>query len=84
MLEGASKFIAIGVCVASLFAACGGSSSSVNDCPSYVVVPDAGVSGFSSVGEWQAGAVCAQYCADSYSVCQLASPTSIKCQAAGG
>ena len=57
-----------------------GSGSSATDCPSYVVVPDGGASGFSSVGEWRTDAVCAQYCHADYPVCQLATPTSVKCQ----
>jgi hypothetical protein len=59
---------------------CGGSGSSVTDCPSYVVVPDGGANGFSSVGEWRTDAVCAQYCQADYPVCQLATATSVKCQ----
>ena len=43
-------------------ASCGGNGSSVTDCPSYVVVPDGGPNGFSSVGEWRTDSVCAQYC----------------------
>jgi len=65
---------------ATLASGCGGTGSSVTDCPSYVVVPDAGVSGFSAVGEWRTDAVCAEYCATDYPVCQLASATSVKCQ----
>lgn len=61
-------------------ASCGGSGSSVTDCPSYVVVPDGGTNGFSSVGEWRTDSVCAQYCQADYPVCQLATPTSVKCQ----
>jgi hypothetical protein len=59
---------------------CGGSGSSVTDCPSYVVVPDGGASGFSSVGEWRTDGVCAQYCQADYPVCQLATANSVKCQ----
>ena len=40
-------------------ASCGGCGSSVTDCPSYIVVPDGGANGFSSVGEWRTDAVCA-------------------------
>ena len=65
---------------AATAAACGGSGNSVTNCPSYIVVPDAGVSGFSDVGEWRTDAVCAQYCGTDYPVCQLASATSVKCQ----
>lgn len=68
------------VCGAVLALGCGGTSSSVTDCPSYVVVPDAGVTGFSAVGEWRSDAVCARYCDMTYPVCQLASATSVKCQ----
>ena len=59
---------------------CDGSTSSVTDCPSYIVVPDGGASGFSAVGEWRTDAVCAQYCQADYPVCQLATATSVKCQ----
>lgn len=59
---------------------CGGFGSSATDCPSYIVVPDAGVTGFSGVGEWRTDAVCAQFCAADYFVCQLTSATSVKCQ----
>jgi|GEM_PF-5755604 len=61
------------------FAGCGGSSGAT-DCPSYVVVPDASVEGFSAVGEWRIDAVCAQYCSADYPVCQLLSAASVKCQ----
>lgn len=70
----------VGLFGAILAAGCGGMSSSATNCPSYVVVPDAGVSGFSTVGEWRTDSVCAQYCDADYPVCQLASATSIKCQ----
>jgi hypothetical protein len=73
-------FRILAICGTALAVGCGGSGSSVTDCPSYVVVPDAGVTGFSSVGEWRTDAVCAQYCAMDYPVCQLASATSVKCQ----
>ena len=49
-------------------------------CPSYVVVPDGGATGFSSVGEWRTDAVCARYCQADYPVCQLATMTAVKCQ----
>jgi hypothetical protein len=65
---------------AILAVGCGGTVSSVSDCPSYVVIPDAGVGGFSTVGEWRTDAVCAQYCDADYPVCQLVSATSVKCQ----
>jgi hypothetical protein len=61
-------------------AGCGGTVNSDTNCPLYIVVPDAGLSGFSAVGEWRTDAVCAQYCATDYPVCQLASATSVKCQ----
>jgi hypothetical protein len=61
-------------------AGCGGTGNSVTNCPSYIVVPDAGVSGFSAVGEWRTDAVCTQYCGTDYPVCQFASATSVKCQ----
>ncbi len=68
-------------CSVVLFVAnCGGSATSVTDCPSYIVTPDGGASGFSSVGEWRIDAVCAQYCQSEYPVCQLATATSVKCQ----
>ena len=68
-------------CFVFLFVAnCGGAVASVTDCPSYVVTPDGGVNGFSSVGEWRTDAVCAQYCQSDYPVCQLATATSVKCQ----
>jgi hypothetical protein len=70
----------LALCGATLAAGCGGTTSSVTDCPSYVVVPDAAVTGFSAVGEWRSDAVCVQYCATDYPVCQLAAATSIKCQ----
>ncbi|MFL5306081.1 MAG: hypothetical protein ACJ8F1_12760 [Polyangia bacterium] len=61
-------------------ASCGGSAKSVTDCPSYVVTPDAGVTGFTSIGEWRTDTICAQYCQPDYPVCQLATATSVKCQ----
>jgi len=66
--------------VSMAVASCGGGGSSVTDCPSYVVVPDGGANGFSSVGEWHTDSVCARYCQADYPVCQLATPTSVKCQ----
>jgi hypothetical protein len=83
MLEGASRLVAIWVCAVALFTGCGGTNN-VTPCPSYLVVPDAGVSGFSSVGEWRADSVCAQYCDNTHPTCQLVSPTSVKCQAGCG
>jgi hypothetical protein len=65
---------------ATFVAGCGGTGSSVPYCPWYLVVPDAGVSGFSNVGEWRTDAVCAQYCDADYPVCQLVSATTVKCQ----
>jgi hypothetical protein len=58
--------------------ACGSSSEST--CPFYLVTPEAGVTGFSSVGEWRTDAVCAQYCQNDYPVCQLSTPNTVKCQ----
>lgn len=75
-----TSVVAFWYAIAAAVASCGGSRSSVIDCPSYVVVPDAGASGFSSVGEWRTGAVCAQYCQADFPVCQLMTPTSVKCQ----
>jgi predicted amidohydrolase len=66
--------------VAVIVANCDGSGTSVTDCPSYIVVPDGGATGFSSVGEWRTDAVCAQYCQADFPVCQLATATSVKCQ----
>jgi len=60
--------------------ACESEGTSQSDCPSYVVTPDAGISGFSSVGEWRTDSVCTQFCGSDYPVCQLATPTSVKCQ----
>ena len=80
MVKGWLRLLAIWLCAVSSLASCGGMSSSVTDCPSYLVVVDDGVSGFSSVGEWRIDAVCSQYCAADYPVCQLASPMSVKCQ----
>ena len=78
MLRRVLRFAAL--CGATLAIGCGGTGSSVTNCPSYLVVPDAGVSGFSTVGEWRTDAVCAQYCETDYPVCQLVSATSVKCQ----
>jgi len=75
-----SRLLALCWSIAAAGVGCGGSNSGVNDCPSYVVVADAGVSGFSSVGEWRTDEVCAQYCQADYWVCQLATATSVKCQ----
>ena len=66
--------------IAAAVARCGGSGSSATDCPSYVVVQDSRASDFSSVGEWRTDTVCAKYCQADYPVCQLATPTSVKCQ----
>lgn len=66
--------------VSMTVASCGGSGSSVTDCPSYVVVPDGGANGFSSVGEWRTDSVCTHYCQADYPVWQLATSTSVKCQ----
>jgi len=66
------------VCVA--VASCGGIGSSATDCPSYLVVPDGGPHGFSSVGDWRTDSVCAQYCTADYFVCQLATVTTVRCQ----
>jgi hypothetical protein len=63
-----------------LLSACGGSSSE-STCPSYVVTPDGGVMGFSEVGEWHSDdAVCRQYCESDYTVCQMKTATTVKCQ----
>ena len=66
--------------IAAVVASGCGSGGSAIDCPSYLVVPDSGASGFSSIGEWRTDAVCTQYCQADYPVCQLATPTSVKCQ----
>jgi len=76
----ASRLFALWYFVGAAGVSCGGSTSSVTDCPSYIVVSDAGASGFSAVGEWRTDAVCAQYCQADYPVCQLATATSVKCQ----
>jgi len=68
------------VALFGVIAGCGGSGSSAPDCPAYVVVADAGVDGFSAVGEWRIDAVCTQYCSADYPVCQLLSAASVKCQ----
>lgn len=78
MLGQILRFVAL--CGAALTIGCGGTDSSVTECPSYVVVPDGGVTGFSSMGEWRTDAVCAQYCDKDHPVCQLVSATSVKCQ----
>lgn len=59
---------------------CDGNVGSVTDCPSYVVVLDGGAHGFSSLGEWRTDSVCTNYCHADHPVCQLATPTSVKCQ----
>jgi len=56
--------------------------SSATDCPSYVVHPDGGVSGFTSLGEWRSDQLCASYCRRDYLVCQQLTATSVKCQEA--
>lgn len=71
---------ALSCSVPFVVASCGATDSSVTDCPSYIVSPDGGANGFSSVGEWRTDAVCAQYCQSDYPVCQLATATSVKCQ----
>jgi hypothetical protein len=58
--------------------ACGSSSEST--CPFYLVTPEAGVTGFSSVGEWRTDAVCAQYCQSDYPICQLSTQDTVRCQ----
>jgi hypothetical protein len=64
--------------------ASGGCSSQVGvtdtDCPNYLVTPDGGVSGFYAVGEWRTDAVCNQYWEPDFPVCQLQTPTTVKCQ----
>ena len=72
--------IAVWLCAAAVLGGCGGTGNSVTNCPSYLVTPDAGVSGFSSVGEWRTDAVCAQYCQVEYPACQQVSATAVKCQ----
>jgi hypothetical protein len=61
-----------------------GSSDAIKDgpCPAYLVTPDAGVAGFSSVGEWRSDSVCAMYCQKTYPVCELTTQTTVKCQQA--
>jgi hypothetical protein len=66
----------------SLPTACSSETGTDLACPSYDVVPDAGVSGFSSIGESKSGSVCAQYCRSGYFFCQLVSQTTVKCQPA--
>ena len=68
-----------------LLSACGGSSP--DSCPSYVFHPDgglvetdAGIGGFTSVGEWGAESVCKHYCPSDYPVCQLVNRNTVKCQ----
>jgi hypothetical protein len=64
--------------VASLLllpSACESQTTSGTNCPSYDVVPDAGVTGFSSPGEWRTDSVCAEYCKSDYPVCQLVNQT---------
>jgi len=78
MLERLVRIAAL--CGTAFSAGCSGGATSVTDCPSYVVLPDVGVEGFSAVGEWRTDAVCARYCATDYPVCQFASMTSVKCQ----
>jgi hypothetical protein len=79
-MSGRTWVVSLWLFAALAVASCGGGGSSVTDCPSYVVVPDGGPNGFSSVGEWRADSVCAQYCQADYPVCQLATATSVKCQ----
>ena len=61
--------------------------SSPDSCPSYLSRPDgglevsdAGIGGFSSVGEWRIDSVCQRYCTDDYPVCQLVNRNTVKCQ----
>lgn len=79
-MSGRIGVIALWCSVSLAVASCGGSGSSVTDCPSYVVVADSGAIGFSSVGEWRTDSVCGQYCQADYPVCQLVTATSVKCQ----
>ena len=79
-MNGRTRVMALWCLVFLAVASCGGSVSSVTACPSYVVVPDGGPNGFSSVGQWRTDSVCAQYCQADYPVCQLATATSVKCQ----
>lgn len=62
---------------------CGGSSEAPR-CPSYVVMPDGGVTGFTELGEWRTDEVCAKYCQSDYRVCQLQAEGEVKCQQACG
>ncbi|MBK7583314.1 MAG: hypothetical protein IPI67_24370 [Myxococcales bacterium] len=69
--------------IVGVFASSGCSSQSGvtdTDCPSYLVSPDGGVAGFSAVGEWRTDAVCNQYCEPDFPVCQLDTPTTVRCQ----
>jgi hypothetical protein len=74
------RILALSCVIAAVAGGCGGTTSSVTDCPSYTVVPDGGVSGFSSIGEARTDAVCAQYCQTDYPVCILVTVASVKCQ----
>jgi hypothetical protein len=63
-----------------LLSSCGDVHMTDTDCPEYSVTPDAGVTGFSSVGEMRSDAVCQKYCTKpNYSVCKLVSDYTVRC-----
>jgi hypothetical protein len=64
----------------SVSVGCSSSATSPSDCPSYLVAPEQAPMGFSSVGAWRSDDVCTDYCRPDYPVCQLKTPTTVKCQ----
>ena len=67
---------------ALLLAACSDGVNAVkkpSDCPFVMVVLDAGTDAFSSVGEYATESRCLPFCDPQHPVCQLASPTEVKC-----
>jgi hypothetical protein len=67
---------------ALLLAACADDGNAVkkpSDCPFVMVVLDAGTDAFATVGEYATDSRCLPFCARQYPVCQLASPTEVKC-----
>jgi hypothetical protein len=53
-----------------------------SDCPRYDVTPDAAIVGFGTGDQWRTDSICDNYCTDDFTVCKLASPTTVRCQKA--
>jgi hypothetical protein len=74
--------VLLGLSALFLAAGCGNMASQPSDCPFVLVALDAGTDAFASVGQYATGSPCARFCDLQHPVCQLVTPTVVKCQLA--